>query len=222
MQAGLPRHGWQRRATEPVRGLLVEGTVRPRLSPTEQALFRSQGGPLAGVPYMCFPTSRLSRMDSSLFRVLLLERLWVPLLHSSRICRCGRPLDPCGHHRAACAQAGVLARRGYALESAAARVCREAGVRVSTNVSVRDLDLLPLQHVDARRLEVVADGLPHEFIQSSLENTVELVWSSPVKWEADGLQRRKLSSVNSRGRSLVRNLPHSAPARNSHGPGGGA
>ena len=79
MEPGLPRHGWQRRATEPVHGLLVEGTIRPRLSPTEQALFRSHGGPLAGVPYMCFPTSRLSRMDSSLFRVLLLERLWLPL-----------------------------------------------------------------------------------------------------------------------------------------------
>ena len=54
----------------------------------------------------------------------------------------------------------MLGRRGYALESAAARVCREAGARVTTNVMVRDLDLLPLQQVDARRLEVVADGLP--------------------------------------------------------------
>ena len=97
---------------------------------------------------------------SSLFRVLLLRRLWLPLPPSSHFCRCGRPLDPCGHHREACAQAGVLGRRGYALESAAARVCREAGARVSTNVLVRDLDLLPLQHADAQRLEVVADGLP--------------------------------------------------------------
>ena len=38
-------------------------------------------------------------------------------------------------------------------------MCREAGAHVSTNVLVRDLDLLPIQHVDARRLEVVADGL---------------------------------------------------------------
>ena len=92
-------------------------------------------------------------MDSSLFRVLLLRRLWLPLPPSSRFCRCGLPLDPSGHNRAACAQAGVMGRRGFALESAAARVCREAGARVSTNVLVRDLDLLPLQH--ARRLEVV-------------------------------------------------------------------
>ena len=160
MEPGIPRHGWQRTATEPVHGVLIDGTVRPRLSATEQALFRSQGGPLAGVPCMCFPTSRLSRLDSSLFRVLLLRRLWLPLPPSSRFCRCGRPHDPSGHHRAACAQAGVLGRRGYALESAAARVCREASARVSTNVLVRDLDLLPLQRADARRLEVVADGLP--------------------------------------------------------------
>ena len=53
-----------------------------------------------------------------------------------------------------------LGRRGFASESAAARVCREAGARVTTNVMVRDLDLLPMDRVDARRLEVVADGLP--------------------------------------------------------------
>ena len=106
-----------------------------------------------------FPHHPLTRFDASLFRVLLLWRLWLPLPSSSRFCRC-RLLDVLGHHRAACAQAGVLGRRGYALESAAARVCREAGARVTTNVMVRDLDLLPLHQVDAHRLEVVADGLP--------------------------------------------------------------
>ena len=54
---------------------------------------------------------------------------------------CGRPLDPCGHHRAACAQAGMLGRRGYALESIMARICREAGGRVRTNMLVRDMDV---------------------------------------------------------------------------------
>ena len=68
-------------------------------------------------------------------------------------------LDRFGHHRAACAVAGVLGRRGYPLECAAAQVCREAGARVSTNVHVRDLDLADLNAVDGRRLEVVADGL---------------------------------------------------------------
>ena len=38
-------------------------------------------------------------------------------------------LDVLGHHRAACANAGVLGRRGWVLENVAARVCREAGGR---------------------------------------------------------------------------------------------
>ena len=69
----------------------------------------------------------------------------------SRICRCGRPLDCFGHFRAGCSRAGVLGRRG---ESAVARVCREAGARVSTNV-LRDLDVMALFALDARRIEVI-------------------------------------------------------------------
>ena len=46
------------------------------------------------------------------------------------------------------------------MENAAARVCREAGARVRTNVMVRDMDFLPNDSIDNRRLEVVADGLP--------------------------------------------------------------
>ena len=55
---------------------------------------------------------------------------------------------------------GLLARRGFAMQNAVARVCRETGARVSTNVMVRDLDLLAPQALDGRRLEVVAEGLP--------------------------------------------------------------
>ena len=39
-------------------------------------------------------------------------------------------------------------------------VSREAGARVGTSNMVRDMDLLPQDHQDGRRLEVVADGLP--------------------------------------------------------------
>ena len=42
----------------------------------------------------------------------------------------------------------------------AARVCREAGARVSLNVRVHDLDLPPLGRPDNRRIEIIADGLP--------------------------------------------------------------
>ena len=69
-------------------------------------------------------------------------------------CRCGRQLDVFGHHR------GFWGRRGFALECAAAQVCREAGARVATNVFVRDLDLGEFNGLDGRRLEVIADGFP--------------------------------------------------------------
>ena len=69
-------------------------------------------------------------------------------------------LDSFLHHRAACSRAGVFGRRGFSAESAAARVCREAGGRVTLNMMVRDMDLAVPHAHDTRRLEVVADGLP--------------------------------------------------------------
>ena len=45
------------------------------------------------------------------------------------------------------------------MESVAARICREAGGRVTTNVMVRDMDFVRPDVHDTRRLEVVVDGL---------------------------------------------------------------
>ena len=142
------------------RRLLLEWAMWPRLSLPSRALLRSQGGPMAGLPFTCVPTAWHSRFDAQPFRILLLRRLWLQLPSSVRNCRCGLPLDSRGHHRAACATAGVLGRRGFALESAAARVCREAGARVSLNVRVQDMDLARPNVLDNRRVEIVADGLP--------------------------------------------------------------
>ena len=91
-------------------------------------------------------------ISSHHFRVLLL-RLRLPLRPVMRTCSCGRPLDSFGHHRAVCSVAGVLGRRGFALESVGARICREAGARVSTSRP-------GFARTDARRLEIVAEGLP--------------------------------------------------------------
>ena len=99
------------------------------------------------------------RIEPQLLRVLLLRRLRLTVPLAGRFCRCGRLLDSNGHHRASCARAEVLGRRGYAFESAA-RVCREAGARITTNVLVGCLDLGVPEATGARRLEVVADGLP--------------------------------------------------------------
>ena len=68
----------------------------------------------------------------------------------------------------ACARAGVLGRRVFALESAAAKVC----CRVSTNVMVRDLDLRAPDVLDGRRLEVVVEGLLFGGAQLALDTTL--------------------------------------------------
>ena len=122
-----PKHGWQKPAARATHEDRVARTVCPMLTSPERALWRSQKGPLACSAFMAFPTSRTTRIDPQPFRVLLCRRLHLPLPFSSRTCRCGRLLDLRGHHRAACAEAGVQGARCFALERAAAQVCREGG-----------------------------------------------------------------------------------------------
>ena len=74
------------------------------------------------------------------------------------------------------------------LESAAARVCREAGARVGTNILVRDLDMVPQGRPDSRRLEVVADGLP---LFHGAQLAIDTTLVSPVG--RDGLPRPRCS-----------------------------
>ena len=153
-----PKVGWQQQASRKLEDTFIHNEV-PALTDSARALFRSQHGPLASSPLTALPTSTATRLDPQPFRPLLCRRLHLPLLLSMRTCRCGRQHDIFGHHRAACAVAGFLGKRGYPLECAAAQVCREAGARVSTNVPVRDLDLVAHNNLDGRRLEVIADGL---------------------------------------------------------------
>ena len=106
-------------------------------------------------------------------------------------CRCGRSLDVFGHHRAACSRAGVLGRRGFSVESVAARICREGGARVTTNLLVRDMDLRPPNVIDSRRLEVVADGLP---LFGGVQLAVDTTLVSPL--HCDGTARRHTAHVD--------------------------
>ena len=139
------------------------------MTDTAKALVRSHGGSWCWVGVAC-PTCRLTKVDSHLFRVILLRRLQMPLLPTVRSCRCGRLLDSFGHHRVVCARAGGTRR--YALESAAARICREVGGLVTTNVLVRELDLIGIHAADGR-LEVVVDGLPlHAGVQLAIDTTL--------------------------------------------------
>ena len=133
----------------------------------------AQSGPMSGVAFSAVPSSPPTRLAPQLFRVLLLRRLWLPLPLTSRTCRCGRFLVATNVQRVR--EPGCWAVGDFSVESAAARVCLEAGARVSTNLFVRDLDL-PVAPHDARRLEVVADGQPlfgeAQFIDTTLVSPV--------------------------------------------------
>ena len=78
----------------------------------DRAMIRSQAGPGAGTALSVVPTDFLTQIPPHLFRIVLLRRLRLPLPLSLHTCRCGRPIDSFGHHRAACARAGVFGRRG--------------------------------------------------------------------------------------------------------------
>ena len=184
-EPGVHRGGWQHEASSRVEQSFREVHVFPRLPESGRALVRSQSGTGSGVALSVSPSSIFTRIEPQLFRVLLLRRLRISLPFSRRFCRCGRSLDAFGHHRAACPRAGVLGRRGFALESAAARICREAGGRVTTNVFVRDLDVAVPNALDGRRLEVVADGLP---LFASAQLAVDTTLVSPL--HADGSPHR--------------------------------
>ena len=122
-------------------------------------LLHSQSGPFASRFLTTVPVSSALSYPCHFFRVLLLRRLRLPLPLAERTCRRRRLLDCFGDHRAACARSGALRGRGCPLERAAARVCREAGARVTPNTHLADLNL-QVDRVDDRRLEVVANGLP--------------------------------------------------------------
>ena len=62
--------------------------------------------------------------------------------------------------RGLCAVWTFASTGGGAMERAAARICREAGARVTTNTRLVDLNLEHLDRQDDRRIEVIANGLP--------------------------------------------------------------
>ena len=104
------------------------------------------------------------------------------------------------------------------MESAAARICREGGARVTTNIMVRDMDLAVPNPGDARRLEIVTDGLPWcGGAQLAIDTTLISSWhcdgtARPGTADTDGAaltaaRRRKertyLELVGPRGRARL-------------------
>ena len=127
---------------------------------SSQAMLTSQAGPHSSRAFTTIPFRPDFHYPSHLFRILLLRRPRLPLQLAAQTCRRRRTLDLLGDHRAACAQSGVLQSRGGALERAAARVCREAGARVTTHTLLSDLNVPSVDRFDNRGIEVIANGLP--------------------------------------------------------------
>ena len=112
-------------------------------------------------------------------------------LYQAKHCRLGFFQDSdfaSGHHRVACAAAGVLGKRVFAVESAANRVCREAGGRVVPN------------GLGERRVGILADGLP--LFHGAQLAVDTLVAPRPHYADVDGVvleeaKRRNVGTLNS-------------------------
>ena len=156
-EPGCSRQGWQHEAASRVEEEFREALF-PDLSPSRQALLRSQSGPRSRCSFLCDPF-----VDAHVDRTSLVPGA-APTAPSF-LCLCQiASADVAVHsaHVATIAQLAVgLARwvGGGSHSSAAARICREGGARVVPNMLVRNMDLDVLV-ADVRRLEVVADGLP--------------------------------------------------------------
>ena len=110
-----------------------------------------------------------------IFRILLLRPLRLALPPSARHCRCRRTLDPLGDLRSACAYAAALQHllQPRRTRRAAARVCREAGSRVTTNTRRMDFHLDDIQRQDDRRIGVIASGpLPGRGVQLAIDTAL--------------------------------------------------
>ena len=161
----LDRAGfWWRPSWQALReGKRVLGIFYPRLSFQEDVHAVWPFSHLPSPPPLALshaPTTPEYTIPAHLFRVLLLERLRLPLpLTEARCTACHEPLDAWGRHRAACPHTGRLKKRAGPVERVMARICREAGARVRFNAYLWDMNVR-VRADDARQIEVLAQDLP--------------------------------------------------------------
>ena len=159
-EPGEWQHGWQYWASSASDKHFRKITMLSGQTAANRAHLRSHSGRNAGVAFAHAPTAPEYVIPPHLFRVLLLERLRLPLTITEATCGgCGAPLDPRGIHRAACTRSGRVRKRVAPVERMLARVFREAGARVRFNALLRDMNV-GVAASDARRIEVLAQDLP--------------------------------------------------------------
>ena len=153
-------HGWQYWASSVLDSCYRKVSFLSGRSAACQAHLRSHSGCNAGLALAHASTAREFTIPPHLFRVLLLERLRLPLLLTEATCEaCHGPLDPLGWHRAACPHTGRFKKRATPVERTLARTCREAGARVKFNAFLRDMNV-GVRATDDRKIEVLAQDLP--------------------------------------------------------------
>ena len=125
-----------------------------------RAHLRSHSGRNAGSALSGTPTAKEYTLPAHRMRILLLERLRLPLPLTEAHCEgCGEVLDAHGRHRASCPTTGRLRTRATPVERTTARIFREAGARVRPNALLRDMNV-GVAAGDNRRIEVLAQDLP--------------------------------------------------------------
>ena len=140
-ELGEWQHGWQCHASSSLEYQFRETVVLAQSCSADQAHLRSHSGPGTGEVLLGAPTGPEFRVEPQLFRILVLERLRVPLDVTESKCECGCFLDTTGRHRAACPRSGRLRTRAVGPERTLARVCREAGATVRINTKLRDMNV---------------------------------------------------------------------------------
>ena len=183
--------GWQYVASSTRETHFPRSAVLSRSSPTDCAHLRSHSGLNAGIALSGAPTAPEFEIEPFAFRVLLLERLRLPLPLAEATCEgCRRELDPRGSHRGACMSSGRVKRRAAPVEGALARVCREAGATVKWNAKLANMNL-GVAAGDQRRIEVLAQGLP---LRAGAQLAVDITLRSALT--ADGAPKPRAATVD--------------------------
>ena len=189
-EPGEWQHGWQYHASSSSEHHYRESVVLAQSSAADQAHLRSHSGPGASSVLLGCPSGCEFQIQAETFRVLILERLRLPLHVTDAQCECGAPVDHLGRHRGACPHSGRLKRRAMAPERTLARVCREAGALVRFNVKLRDMNVaVPAD--DDRAIEVLASGLP---MQHGAQLAIDITIRSATS--ANGLPQRNAAHVD--------------------------
>ena len=162
-------------------------TLYPPLGKTH---LRSHLGHNAGVPLACAPTNPECTVPPLLFRVLLLERLQLPLPILEATCEgCGDPVDPLGRQ--------AVSRSGPPPIERMVRIFLEAGAQ---NACLHDMNI-GVSSMDERRVEVLAQDLPCFGVHNSLWDVtlVSVLCSSgepqPHAAEVDGVALERTQHV---------------------------